>query len=187
VQAGRGVLIDSTYRRLQRFFQHVDLDPDWPVAIVARLIGTEPGSSGPWTLALDRTTWKIGTRDVNDLVLAVITPRFRVPLMWSLIEGPGCSATADRIALMRRYLDRFPASTVRLLLADRAFIGAEWLEFLNDHNTPSRSACATTCASPPRTVPNSPCAPASIAPRAPGSSRPASACAPTPTPDMRRC
>lgn len=135
-QAGRGVLIASTYRRFQRFFQHVELDPDWPVAIITRLIGTEPGSSGPWTLALDRTTWKIGTRDVNYLVLAVITPRFRVPLMWSLIEGPGCSSTADRIALMRRYIDRFPASTVRLLLADREFIGAEWLEFLNDHNIP---------------------------------------------------
>ena len=28
-EAGRGGLIASTYRRLQRFFQHVDLDPDW--------------------------------------------------------------------------------------------------------------------------------------------------------------
>jgi hypothetical protein len=28
-EAGRGVLIASTYRRLQRLFQHVDLGPDW--------------------------------------------------------------------------------------------------------------------------------------------------------------
>ena len=31
-------------------------------------------------LALDRTQWKIGDREVNYLVLAVITRRFRVPL-----------------------------------------------------------------------------------------------------------
>jgi hypothetical protein len=126
--AGRSVLIASTYRRLQRFFQHVDLDPDWAAPILARLIGSE----GPWTLALDRTTWKIGTRDVNYLVLAVITRRFRVPLFWTLLEGPGNSATASRIALMTRYLAHFPASSGRVLLADREFVGAEWLKFLND-------------------------------------------------------
>ena len=131
-EAGRGVLIASTYRRLQRFFQHVDLDPDWAVPILARLIGP----SETWTLALDRTTWKIGSRDVNYLVLAVITRRFRVPLVWTLLKGPGNSATATRIALLRRYLAHFPASSVRLLLADREFIGADWIKFLNDANIP---------------------------------------------------
>ena len=66
----------STYRRLQRFFQHVDLGSDWAAPILARLIG----ATGAWTLALEPTNWRIGTRDVNDLVLAVVTRRFRVPL-----------------------------------------------------------------------------------------------------------
>ena len=130
--SGRGVLIASTYRRFQRFFQHVQLDPEWAVPMLARLIG----ASGAWTLALDRTTWKVGTRDVNYLVLAVVTRRFRVPLLWSLLDGPGNSATAARVALMTRYLAHFPASTVRLLLADREFIGTEWMKFLNDNNIP---------------------------------------------------
>jgi hypothetical protein len=128
----REVLIASTYRRLQRFFQHVDLGPDWAAPILARLIG----ATGAWTLALDRTNWKIGTRDVNYLVLAVVTRRFRVPLFWTLIEGSGASGTATRIALLRRYLAQFPASTVRLLLADREFVGAEWLTFLSENNIP---------------------------------------------------
>ena len=131
-EAGRGVLIASTYRRLQRFFQHVDLDPDWAVPIIAHLIG--PAQT--WTLALDRTNWKIGTRDVNYLVLAVVTRRFRVPVFWTLLEGPGNSPTAARIALMRRYLAHFPASRVRLLLADREFIGTDWMKFLNDNSIP---------------------------------------------------
>ena len=73
---------------MQRFFQHVDLGPDWAVPIVARLIG----SASAWTLALDRTNWKIGTRDVNYLVLAVVTRRFRLPAL-DLLDGPGNSAT----------------------------------------------------------------------------------------------
>jgi len=128
----RGVLIASTYRRLQRFFQHVDLGPDWAAPILAQLIG----ATGAWTLALDRTNWKIGTRDVNYLVLAVVTRRFRVPLFWTLLDGPGNSPTAARTLLMRRYLAQFPVSTIRLLLADREFVGAEWLKFLNDNNIP---------------------------------------------------
>ena len=131
-QGARGVRIASTYRRLQRFFQHVDLGPDWAVPLITRLVG----SAGAWTLALDRTTWKVGARDVNYLVLAVVTRRFRVPPFWTLLEGPGNSATATRIALMDRYLAYFPASTVRILLADREFVGAEWLKYLNDHNVP---------------------------------------------------
>ncbi|MFO1104896.1 MAG: transposase [Amaricoccus sp.] len=43
---------------------------------------------------------------------------------------------AARIALVERYLAHFPASTIRVLLADRAFVGAAWLEFLNDNNIP---------------------------------------------------
>ena len=35
---------------------------------------------------------------------------------------------------MRRHLAHFAPSSVRLLLADREFVGAEWLQFLNDSN-----------------------------------------------------
>jgi hypothetical protein len=123
-------LTASTYRRLQRFFQHVELAQDWALPLVVKLLDLR----GTWTLALDRTQWSIGKKEVNYLVLAVVTRRFRVPLIWTLLDGRGNSATAVRIAIMRRYLAYFPASTVRLLVADREFIGADWLKFLNDNN-----------------------------------------------------
>ncbi len=59
-----------------------------------------------------------------------MTPRFRVPLMWSVIEGRGCSDTEQRIALMQRYLALLDLSTIRLLLANREFVGAKSLSFL---------------------------------------------------------
>jgi hypothetical protein len=122
----------STYRRLQRFFQHVRLGEDWALPLVAGLVGP----ARRWTLVLDRTNWAIGSREVNYLVLAVVTRRFRVPLAWTVLPGAGNSSTATRIALIGRYLAHFPASTIGVLLADREFIGAEWLEFLNDNNIP---------------------------------------------------
>ncbi len=129
-------LIASTYRRLQRFFQHVrpgrDLGRDWAAPIAAELAGLQ----GPWYLALDRTQWRIGSHEVNFLVLAAVTRRFRVPLMWTMIRGRGNSGTRQRIALMRRYLRLFDVSSIRLLLADREFIGHAWTDFLCENNIP---------------------------------------------------
>ncbi len=124
--------VASTYRRLQRFFQHVTLHDDWSVGIVVALIG----NPDRWYLCLDRTNWKIGKSDVNVLVLAVVTERYRVPLMWTFLEHSGNSTTEQRIALMQRYLALFSASTVRMFLADREFIGQEWFKFLKDKGIP---------------------------------------------------
>lgn len=138
----------STYRRLQRFFQYVRLDEDWALPLLVRVLGL----NGACLLALDRTNWQIGKTEVNYLVLDVVTRRFRVPLAWRVIAGRGCSDTATRVALMERYLAHFPATTIRLLLADREFVGAEWMEFLCKTIFPSPFVCATTCGSRRKTV-----------------------------------
>jgi hypothetical protein len=122
----------SNYRRLQRFFQHIRLDGD----IGAQLIVGMLKLGRPKLLALDRTNWKLGSRDVNVLVLAIVTRRFPVPLMWTLLPHAGNSDTAQRIALLERYLSLFGASSIRALLADREFVGAEWLKFLCENNVP---------------------------------------------------
>jgi DDE family transposase len=129
-----GALVASTYRRLQRFFQHVRLEQDWAAPMVEKLTGLK--GSNKWYLALDRTQWQIGGRDVNFLVLAAVTRRFRVPLMWTMIDGRGCSDTLQRIELMRRYLDLFGVESIRMLVADREFIGREWTDFLCENNIP---------------------------------------------------
>jgi hypothetical protein len=121
----------STYRRLQRFFQFFALASDWAAPLLAATLGTER-----WVLVLDRTNWKIGRMEVNYLVLAAVTRRKRVPLLWMLLPHGGGSSTADRIALMRSYLARFPAASIRILLGDREFVGTDWLKFLNDNNIP---------------------------------------------------
>jgi hypothetical protein len=122
----------SKYRRLQRFFQFVRLDQD----VAARLVVHMLDLGRPKFLALDRTNWKLGSRDINILMLAIVTRRFRVPLLFTLLPHQGSCDMASRIALMRRYLTLFPAASIRCLLADREFIGVEWMDFLNENNIP---------------------------------------------------
>ena len=88
-------------------------------------------------LALDCTQWKLGARDVNILMPAVATRRARAPLIWSVLDNNGgTSDSGQRIALMRRYLAIFGAASIRLLLADREFVGRAWMDFLNENNIP---------------------------------------------------
>ena len=124
--------IESTYRRLQRFFQHVVLGEDWSAPLVIRMLGL----CGNWNLCLDRTNWKIARKEINLLVLAVATRRYRVPLIWTVLGKAGNSSTKERIALMKRYLDLFGAESIKCLLADPEFIGLEWLDFLHDQDIP---------------------------------------------------
>lgn len=123
---------ESNYRRLQRFFQFVRLDGDIAARLIVRMLNLER----PKLLALDRTNWKLGSRDVNVLVLAIVTRRFRVPLMWVLLGHSGNSSTAQRVALMERYLRLFGATSIKAMLADREFVGAGWMDFLNKNEIP---------------------------------------------------
>lgn len=59
-----------------------------------------------------------------------------MPLLWTVIESSDYSDTAMRIALIKRYLAYFPDTTIRILLADREFVGPDWMEFLCENNIP---------------------------------------------------
>ncbi len=132
VHLGGPALHASKYRRLQRFFQFVRLDQAVAARIVVHMLDLER----PKFLALDRTNWKFGSRDINILMLAIVTRRFRVPLLFTLLPHQGSCDTGHRIALMRRYLGLFGVASIRCLLADREFIGTEWMDFLNKNNIP---------------------------------------------------
>ena len=124
--------IASTDRRLQRFFQHVHLPQDWASAVVAQMIG----AVGPWTLCLDRTSWAIGKTEVKLLVLALVTRRHRVPLKWTHLGQKGNSGAPERIALLDRFIARFGQARIKLLLADREFIGFDCLNYLTQNDIP---------------------------------------------------
>lgn len=131
-RAGCGVRIASTYRRLQRFFQHVRPAPDWAAEVIAGLAG----GADRRTLILDRTNWKIGAKHVNLLVLGVATRHSQAALMWTVLDRPGNSGARERVRLIERYIAVFGKDSIGMLLADREFIGADWLNWLNENDIP---------------------------------------------------
>ncbi len=131
-ERGGAALVASTYRRLQRFFQHVHLDRDWSAGLLAGMAGPK----GPWTLCLDRTNWAVGKTEVNMLVLALSSRCHRIPLMWTQLGYKGNSSTPARIALMQRFIAIFGKARIGLLLADREFVSEDWFNWLITNDIP---------------------------------------------------
>ena len=98
-----------------------------------------PVGDGSWRLAMDRTCGQFGKADINVLMLGVAWRGVAVPLFWTVLAGPGNSDTAERIALMERFLQVFGAHRIAALRADREFVGADGLRWLQKNGIPFHS------------------------------------------------
>jgi hypothetical protein len=125
----------SSYRRVQRFFQQFALDE---VTITQLIVHLAPVGEGPWYLTLDRTNWRFGRHEINILMLGIAYRGMVVPLFWTLLPKAGNSNTAERRDLMERFLAYFGRTRIRALLADREFVGGEWLGYLQRQQIPFR-------------------------------------------------
>jgi hypothetical protein len=125
--------VDSHYKRLQRFFRSFDLDYDGLARLLVRLV---PVGDGPWRLTMDRTNWQFGKADINFLVLGIAYRGIALPMFWSVLGKAGNSNTAERIALMERFLAVFGAGKIAALLADREFVGEDWFLWLQRRGIP---------------------------------------------------
>jgi hypothetical protein len=85
-------------------------------------------------LALDRTNWQYGDKDINLLVLSVIINNCGVPLFWIELDSKGNSDTKERKELLNKFIKIFGANKIEYLLADREFIGNEWFDYLALHS-----------------------------------------------------
>ncbi len=82
------------------------------------------------TAQVDRTNWAFGKVNINFLVMSVTVGRLAVPIVWEQLPKKGNSNTKERILLLERFLEIVPASRIRVLLADREFIGDAWFKAL---------------------------------------------------------
>jgi IS4 transposase len=104
------------------------LDTDLIARFVFALLPHKP----TYRLALDRTNWKFGTTDINILVLAIVYQGLAIPILYTMMPKFGNSSTAERIDLIRRYIQLFGIDTIDCLLGDREFVGDQWLAYLNN-------------------------------------------------------
>ena len=123
----------SCYKRMQRFLRSFDLD----FASLAHLLVQIAGVPAPWTLALDRTNWKLGKAHLNILMLCVVHERIAFPVLWTVLERggrgkAGNSNAKERIALLEQFVEIFGVEKAAFLCADREFVSHEWLRWLKE-------------------------------------------------------
>ena len=119
---------ESNSRRIQRFMQVVDL----PMKVVAKIIFQMLPNNESVILLMDRTNWKLGDSNINILMLAVSYKNVSFPLMFKILNKRGNSSTQERISLIKDFIDWFGLQCVDCLIADREFVGKEWVCFLNE-------------------------------------------------------
>ena len=122
--------VSSNYRRIQRFIAQVDLPMKW----ISQLIFSLLPQKEALVLIIDRTNWKLGEKNINILMLGVSYKNVAFPLMFTMLDKRGNSHTFERIALMQNFIDWFGKDCIDCLLADREFVGKDWLAFLNQNN-----------------------------------------------------
>jgi hypothetical protein len=69
-------------------------------------------------------------------VLGIACHGIALPVFWSVLDKAGNSDTAERIALMERFLNVFGAGRIAALLADREFVGEDWFRWLQKQGIP---------------------------------------------------
>lgn len=94
------VKLESSYRRIRRFFSEFSFD----ITIIIPLILALFGLQGQLILILDRTNWKWGKRDINILLLSVAYRGIGLPLFWTVTSSKGNSSTAERIHILKKIL-----------------------------------------------------------------------------------
>ena len=121
---------ESSYRRIKRFFADYTYCYEQLGKLILHWLKLDS-----YTLCMDRTNWKFGSKHINYLVVAIAWQGASIPIAWTCLDKSGGNSNADeRIAVMRRVLKLIPASKINALLADREFIGHEWFKWLEEQS-----------------------------------------------------
>jgi hypothetical protein len=118
---------------MQRFFGEHWIDYNDVARFIMKLFGF---INTDLYLTLDRTNWKWGKININLLVLAVVYRGAAISVYWLPLNKRGNSNSRERMALLQRFIEQFGKSRIKGLLADREFIGDEWMGWLIKQQIP---------------------------------------------------
>jgi len=123
---------ESIYRRIQRFFKDFSFDRSFIVFLACKFFTWEE----PCVLLLDRTNWKWGKTHINILMLSIEHLGIGIPIFWTILNKGGTSSTKDRTKMLAKVIKFIGRDKIRVLLADREFVGEEWFRFLIEQKIP---------------------------------------------------
>lgn len=121
---------ESNFKRIQRFVRCYSFCRKCYITFVWSLFAANQS----WiALSIDRTNWKFGQRNINILLIGISYRGTAIPLIWVLLDKRGNSSQTERIELIDSLLAILTTEQkdkIRCLLADREFIGEQWLTYL---------------------------------------------------------
>lgn len=115
------------------FFQQVAFDYDTIASLIIQLFDFE---NKKYYLTVDRTHWQFGKLDLNILTLAIAYQGIAIPVYWLILRKAGNSNQRERIALLKRFSNRFGRAQILAVLGDREFIGDSWWQWLTYNKIP---------------------------------------------------
>lgn len=117
----------SSLRRIQRLIAECEIRTDLIAKLILKLIPVH----SPYNLTLDRTNWKFSDTNINILTLGIIYDGMAFPIVFKMMDKRGNSNTQERIELVNRFIRLAGENSINHLMADREFVGSEWLCYLN--------------------------------------------------------
>ncbi len=122
----------SHYKKLLRFFTLSGMEKfcDYLFIFLFHLTGGDAN-----LLVMDRSNWKRGKKNINLLTMGILWHNCFIPLVWKQLNKRGNSNFHERKSLMQRFIKLWKKMGKSIknmtLVADREFIGPEWLNYLH--------------------------------------------------------
>jgi hypothetical protein len=116
--------------KIERFLLHQAINFIVIGVIILRLIGLDRNL----VIAIDRTNWQYGKKDLNFFVAAIIFMNMSIPIVCTMLDKKGNSSANEREELIEKLLKIVPLSMIGIIVADREFVCKELVKCLENKN-----------------------------------------------------
>lgn len=121
----------SKVQRIYRFFKDQKFNYDQIARFILKIFLCDS-----YVIALDRTCWKFGKKDINILFLAIVVGKVSIPIYWHMLDHSGACSQMIMEEILSRFINNFGTNKIKYLLADREFMSHKWLSFLQENHIP---------------------------------------------------
>ena len=126
-------VIDSRYRRIQRFFAQFQID----LVVLSRWLYKQFFDENEKIyIAIDRTNWFWGKQKINIFMLSVLYEGIAIPICWRMLDKAGSTNMKEQQALINDFVTRFGKSQIIGILGDREFANGAFFEWLKSEKIP---------------------------------------------------
>lgn len=127
-----GVKEESNYRRIRRFLSSYEMD----FTVLGRFLTRLLPQSAPYKVVIDRTEWHFGQTPVNVLMVGIAHKGVAFPISWTVLAEGGSSSASEHCRALGRFFQVVEPSEIEAVIADREFISAKWLSWLQAREIP---------------------------------------------------